>query len=240
MRLPRTFGPASSFANLKTEGKDSTGIPRVSPWRVGSALFLVLAALFATGWMVRRPMLVGVAALLVSEDSVEPSEVIVSSITSARSSALEAAALYRAHPAAVVVLTSWGHEEVLKKIRELGIDYPTDVELARLILVRSGVPSERIKLLPGTVDGTRSEIAAVSAFVLTEGARSVTLVTSRSHTARAKWLLSRELHGRARVMVRGSRFDEFDVSAWWGNRTQAREVAFEYLRWIFMFPVLIG
>jgi hypothetical protein len=56
-------------------------------------------------------------------------------------------------------------------------------------------------------------------------------VTERSHTRRTARLLRRELPGRGAVMVRASPRDDFHPETWWRDRSSARELALESLRW---------
>jgi len=95
--------------------------------------------------------------------------------------------------------------------------------------VKSGVPREKITILPGAVDGTNTEITALVRYANREKPESLLYVTSRSHTARAGWRLRREASG-TRMLVRAPRNDDFHVESWWRSRGATREVMTEYLR----------
>lgn len=205
-------------------------IMRSSP-RARRALQLCLALLVmaALAWSARRAILVGAASLLVNEDPLSQSDVMVVSNIIPRATALEAAVLYKQQISPRVLMTGWVHDPLVEKTRELGIPYLDAPAISRLILEHSGVPPSAITVLPDEVDGTNSELAAIAAYASRAHLASLLIITARSHTARSKRLLRRALPG-VRVSVRSSRFDAFRVDAWWRERDQGREIVTEYLR----------
>ena len=78
---------------------------------------------------------------------------------------------------------------------------------------------------------------AVAAFARQRRLRSLRLITARSHTARARWLLRRDLLPDVHSSVGSSRFDPFSSASWWQRREQSREVISEYLHWFNTFPL---
>ena len=58
--------------------------------------------------------------------------------------------------------------------------------------------------------------------------RSVVLVTTRSHSTRARKILARISAGRIAIISRPSRYDTFDPESWWRSRRDAKEVLAEY------------
>jgi len=63
-------------------------------------------------------------------------------------------------------------------------------------LVRDGVPTEAIEILPGPVVGsTHDEAVRVLDYVRTHPVRRITVVTTAYHTARARWTFRRVLRG---------------------------------------------
>ena len=154
------------------------------------------------------------------------------SVAAGRADALEAAELYRAGISRHLVLPRWHTEPLDLEVQRLGVPWllPTDVAVA--ILERSGVPREAIEVLDEPVDGLNAELAALGRHFTAHPAESRLLVTARSHTRRARWLLMRVLPAGTRIAVRASRQDPFDPAAWWHTRSGGREVAMEYLRWV--------
>lgn len=181
-------------------------------------------------WLVRRPLLRAVGGALVAEDAIAPVEVIAASHADGRASALEAAALFREGVGRRVVVAEWERDPLTEKLRERGVPYLAPHELTVAILEKSGVPRKAITVLPGQVDGTNPELTVLIRFLHRERPDGLLYVTSRSHTARAAERLRREAPG-ARILVRASRWDDFDPDRWWERRGSSREVWTEYLRW---------
>jgi len=190
---------------------------------------LVLAAPLAL-WIFRAPVLRALGGLLVAEDALAPVDVIAVSHANVRASALEAAALYREGLGRRIVVAEWKHDELERKLEELGVPLLASHELVVAILERSGVPREAITVLPGAVDGTNPEVAVYVRFANREKPGALLYVTSRSHTARAARRLRREAPA-TRILVHASRWDDFDVETWWHRRGSTREVMTECLRW---------
>jgi uncharacterized SAM-binding protein YcdF (DUF218 family) len=190
----------------------------------------VLGAVVLAAWLARRPLLVGAARVLVAEDPLAPVDVVVVSMTNGRASALEAAALHEAGTAPRVALLTWRTAALDAELVRRGVAPPDPTGLARQILERSGVPREAIAVVPGPVDGTNAEVAAIAAWARRERPASLLYVTARSHTARARRRL-RDLLPEVAVRVRSSRWDGFPVDGWWRRRGASREVMSEYLRW---------
>ena len=191
-------------------------------------LALVLVSLLVL-WLGRVPILRAVGGALVAEDALGPADVIAVSHANVRASALEAAALYHEGIARRIVVAEARRDDLKRRLDELGVVIPTSDELVVAILERSGVPSEAIMVLPGSVDGTNTEITVYVRFANREKPGTLLYVTSRSHTARAAWRLRREAPG-TRMLVRAPRTDDFDVDGWWHSRGSTREVMTEYLR----------
>lgn len=195
-----------------------------------------LVAVAAAGttllWSGSDVLLAAAGHLLVSEDAVEPVAVIATSMADPARDALEAARLYREGVAGEIVLCTYASGSVADDVRRLGVPLLRPTELARAILVRSGVPPSAIVVLPEPVDGTSTEIAAIAHYAEQRRPASLLLVIPRSHTARARYLLQRALPAETRALVRAPGGDAFAAGAWWQHRLQAREVLAEYLRWL--------
>ena len=64
-------------------------------------------------------------------------------------------------------------------------------ELARNKLLNSGVPPDRVEVLPGTVTNTYDEAVALRDYARAHQLRSLLVVTSAYHSRRALWTLNR-------------------------------------------------
>lgn len=184
-------------------------------------VLLVLLAAAGIGWYTRHAVLVSIAQHLV-----------VVSQANAKAAALEAVHLYHAHLSPQIALTTWSTHPIDDELHRLGLLCLHPTEVARAILERGGVASDAIVVLSDPVDGTGTEMQAVVAFVLERRPQSLRLITARSHTARARWLLRRGLPPDIRVSVGSARFDAFSPTSWWQRREQTRDVMVEYLRWM--------
>jgi uncharacterized SAM-binding protein YcdF (DUF218 family) len=81
---------------------------------------------------------------------------------------------------------------------------------------------------------TIDEAVMVRAMVREENIRSVILVTSPTHCRRA-WLTFRNVLGEdnVRIMMRPSRYSDFEPEGWWKERKSTREVIIEYQKLIY-------
>jgi len=213
--------------------KDAT-LPLVEGVRVRLRTVLLPAVgltLLVLTWANRHALFVTVGELLVAEDSLERVDVVVISKASTAADALEAGRLYADGYGAEIVMPGWQAQPLAAAIRGLGIPYLGEGDLAAEILRRSGVPDSAVRILPGTSDGTESDIAAVATFARERQPTRVLFLTAKSHTARARWLLRRALPTTTRALVRAPRTDRFCPDSWWQSRDDSREVVEEYLRW---------
>ena len=190
---------------------------------------VILVPLALVVWLAGRPMLVAVGAFLIEEDPLAAGETVAVS-GSMQDAAREAALLYQQNNHWRIIVTDWIPNPMLEQIR-LGIHYVGTAAMGKVVLERGSVPSSAITILPGPVDSTESEMAAIAAFADQHHLPDLLVITARSRTARTKWLLQHKLD-RTRVSVRSSRFDRFSVDGWWRDSDQRREVLAEYLRWL--------
>ncbi|MBX6315474.1 MAG: YdcF family protein [Isosphaeraceae bacterium] len=175
------------------------------------ALLLVVLGL----WAVQRPLLVGFAQLFRVEDPA-PSEAIVLLLGGPNHRPQRAAALFRAGLAPRILLAQ----------SERQPEQPFDeTELTCRNLRRHGVPSDAIVVLPKIVTSTRDEAQAVRAYVRTHPMRRITLITSRFHTARARWIFRRTLEDLGvEVRATGIEHPQFSETNWY--QTEAGLVAY--------------
>lgn len=197
----------------------------------------VVVLLAVVGWLLHRPLLVAVGSLLVTEDPPAPVDVVVVSNATVLASALEGVMLYREGRAPRLALLQWRTGPIYEVLRREGIDIPNPTAVTRSILEQGGVPPEAITLLPGTVDGTGTELAVILRWIRPGAPRSLLYITARTHTTRARLRLRREAPENVRIDVRAPRWDTFDPNTWWHSRGSARDVLAEYIRWINTFAL---
>ena len=136
---------------------------------------------------------------------------------------LEAADLYREGWASRIVLTYGLRERSLDELIRRGVTVPSDEDIARDLLVRSGIPATAILLPPRVHDNTAQEAQTFRELAVQNGWRRVIVVTSRYHLRRAGFAIRRELSGTGvEVTMRGSRYDVVNPDRWWMSRADLR------------------
>jgi uncharacterized SAM-binding protein YcdF (DUF218 family) len=141
---------------------------------------------------------------------------------------LEAVDLHRERWAPLIVLSPGYSEAAENRLREMGIRYPSEVELARDAMIQLKVPAEAIRALPHEVDNTAQEAASIRALFDREGWRTLIVVTSVYHSRRVQLAFGREFRDTGgKVIVRTTRYDDATPRRWWTTRNDIRYVASE-------------
>jgi hypothetical protein len=100
---------------------------------------------------------------LVYENSLEKSDAIVILAGARVERWLEGVDLYRGGWAPRIVISPGRMEDAELQIRSMGIRFPSDAELARDAVLQMKVPESAVEALPGSLDNTAQEAAAVRA-----------------------------------------------------------------------------
>jgi uncharacterized SAM-binding protein YcdF (DUF218 family) len=138
--------------------------------------------------------------------------------------AMEAAAIYRAGWAQEVWITQAVlHPEDIA-LAKLGIDRPSEDAYSRLVLLKLGVPAEKIRVLSERILNTAEEVQLISKELRARNGSCVILVTSKYHARRVKFLWRRLVGDQPRAIVRYARADPFDPGQWWHNSRDALAV----------------
>ena len=141
---------------------------------------------------------------------------------------LEGVDLYRAGWAPRLVLSNGRIEEAELRLREMGIRFPGEGELARDAMIQMRVPSDAITLLPGSLDNTAQEAEAIRRLMSSAGWRRVIVVTSKYHTRRTAFAFEREFRDTSlHIIVRASQHDRVWPERWWTARADFRFVTSE-------------
>ncbi len=175
----------------------------------GGALFL----LFATEWLFidERPEAADAILLL----SGEPSR------------ALQAAELFSRGLAPVVYVPRPAHSHSQKLLEEMGIPFPPQEQLYEEILVRKGVPKDRIRVHGSGFVSTVEEVVAARGLSLGPR-RTLLVVTSPYHVRRVK-MIFRSVLPQVRVIVVADPREPYP-RRWWTNQDVARNVVLETLK----------
>jgi uncharacterized SAM-binding protein YcdF (DUF218 family) len=190
----------------------------------------VLLAGFLLAGFAYVPIVQEIASFLIVEDSLAPAAAIISLGGEGKPPfrEIEAARLYRAGWAPLVVIVRGARHQDVQRFQDLGNDARQSWELSREALMREGVPPYAILLLKDNPQNTLEELQiAFRAFSSKD--EPVILVTSTFHTRRARLTWEYVTKGRSRAIVRAVVRDSFDPTRWWQQRGFAWSVAHEYL-----------
>lgn len=184
-----------------------------------ASVLLVLAA----AWCLPRA-----GRYLIVEDPVAKSDAIVVLAGSRVERWLEAVDLYKEGWAPRIILSAGREEEAEARLRKQGIRFPSDAELARDAMIQLHVPADAIAIMPQRLDNTAQEAETVRSTAAAQGWRQLIVVTSKYHTRRTSFAMSRALRGTGiHVLVRPTRYDPATPDRWWSSRADFRFVTSE-------------
>jgi uncharacterized SAM-binding protein YcdF (DUF218 family) len=110
-----------------------------------------------------------------------------------------------------------------------GVRYVTDDVYSRAVLDHLGVPAAAIALVPGRVDTTQAELAAIAREMRRRGLDRAAIVTSPSHTRRVRATWSLVAGQGLRAIVRPARESRHDLDHWWRRKSDAKTVTREWI-----------
>ena len=202
--------------------------------RAGWVLLLVLSGSVAT-FFLREPILRRIGAQLVREDSLQRADAIVVLAGATPLREIEAADLYRAGYAPVVLLTLENDEPSIEVLRERGITFESRNQQRVRIMRLLGVPESALTVLDATrAVSTKSEAELVRGWASEHHPTRLIVVTSSFHTRRASMVFRRVLRGLGvELLMRPASRDPFHVDTWWRDRDQLRNGIFEWQKLVF-------
>ncbi|TAK13070.1 MAG: YdcF family protein, partial [Acidobacteria bacterium] len=141
---------------------------------------------------------------------------------------LEGADLFREGYAARIVLSPASRDPGEQVLKARGTPIPRPVDFQRQIMIeRAHVPADAIEIVPGDVDNTAQEAAAIAPLVTANHWRSLIVITDRSSTRRAGYAMRRALGPDVRIIMRASRYDGYQPGSWWSTRATFRLTFYE-------------
>ena len=190
---------------------------------------VVLAGALSAGFF-HAPILREIASFLIVEDSLQPAAAILPLGGEGRPPfrEIEAARLYRAGWAPLVVIVRGARHQDVQQFQDPGNDARQPWDLSCEALMREGVPPSAILVLKDNAQNTLEELQAASR-ALRSKESPVIFVTSTFHTRRARLIWEYVTKGRSQAIVRAVGRDSFDPTRWWQQRGFAWSVAHEYL-----------
>ena len=121
-------------------------------------------------------------------------------------------------------------EPALAQLDAVGVPFPRQEDISRAILLKKGVPDDRIEVIGAGAVSTIEEARAVAALLPQRPmVRSLLIITSRFHVRRAQAIFDRIVVPASAITIRtvGSPYDGFIADQWWRDRDSAREVILE-------------
>jgi len=121
-------------------------------------------------------------------------------------------------------------EKYLMQLDSIGVPYPRQEEISRAVLLKKGVPDDRIEVIGDGMVSTIAEARFVTGLLEKQpDIHSLLLITSRFHVRRAQAIFDRVVVSAfpVHILAVGSPYDGFIADQWWRDRDSAREVLLE-------------
>ena len=173
-------------------------------------------------------LLKAIGRYLVTENPPQKADAIVVLSGDSIARTLEAVRLYQDGWAPRIILTHQALPKGYEALQRLGIKVPEERDIQLMILERMRVPRSAVLQVAERANSTLSEMVHLTRFLNHHRVHSVLLVTSKSHSTRARKILAGITRGRIVIISRPSRYDTFDSEGWWRSRGDAKEVLAEY------------
>jgi len=173
--------------------------------------FGVFLGLFLGVWFLRAPILRGIAHGWIVSDTLAPADAAVVLGGNLDLRPFGAANLYSNQwvKAVLVMNVAQGPSEQSGAIR-------SHTELNRDILLKLGVPADRIQLVGDGVTSTHDEALAVRDWARRTSARQIIIATDIFHTRRVRWLFEKVFADTGvRVTVQALTPTRYSAANWW-------------------------
>jgi uncharacterized SAM-binding protein YcdF (DUF218 family) len=176
-------------------------------------------------------LLRGMGHYLVTEDPLKHADaMVVLAGDGGVARTLEAVRLYQDGYAPRIVLTHQILPKGYEALARFGISAPEERDIQWMVLKGMRVPRAAVVQIQERANSTDEEMRILTRFIAQQGIRSIILVTSKSHSTRARKILNRMAGARIAIVSRPTRYDSFDPDSWWRSRPDARDVFQEYAK----------
>lgn len=135
--------------------------------------------------------------------------------------------------AAALVKTGYADEVMFAQFRPVGLTRQErpDHLVYQDIMLKRGVPQEKIRIMEHEATNTFSESKALIGYMDEHPNATVTVLTSSYHTRRARWVFRKNLGKHfSRLRFVSAPFDDFDAHDWWLHMRGFDYVMIEYLK----------
>lgn len=220
--LTMTQRPAISMSASKSSRYAHSGRNlRYLPW-----FLLFLAVLSVVGF--RHLLLYRVAEWFVVSHPLEKADVLYLLNGEHATRPFFASDLYRRGFASQV----WIAQTQKDPTEMLGL-YPNDTDVNKGVLIRCGVPEDRIVVVPypNGVSSTWEETLAIRRFIDRHPVESVLVVTSSLHTRRTYWTFRKLFHDTpVRIRMAEAPHWGFDLTNWWRTEEGVLTMVSEWVK----------
>ena len=141
---------------------------------------------------------------------------------------VEAADLFAAGYAPIVLLTRAAETPFIADLQARGLDVSTDLEKRLGYLDALGVPRDATTVLQRVVGSTQAEAELIAEWAESREMGRIIVVTFGFHTSRARFVFDRVLRDRpTEIVIRPSSLSEFAPDTWWHARSNRVRGLFE-------------
>ena len=144
--------------------------------------------------------------------------------------AMYAADLYHQGFVSKILISRPERGKSLEQLDSIGVPYPRQEEISRAVLLRKGIPDDRITIIGDGAISTIAEARLIAGFLEKQPEiHSVLLITSRFHVRRAEAIFRYILqpYSQVEVLAVGTPYDGFIADQWWQDRDSARQIFLE-------------
>jgi hypothetical protein len=195
--------------------------PRPSPWRWRRLLLALLVALL---FLLRRPLLTGLGAVLVSADLPGPVDYVL--ILDADRAYERGARMYQAGEARCMLLVRIRPGRLEKSHVLL-----SSVTIARRELSGRGVPHSAVSVLPGEVRGDWEVARRLGEWLRQRPGARVAVLCDRFDSRRKRYVFDAVLGGDApRVSLHAAPHRRFDETNWWQRKEGSLHLFAAFIR----------
>ena len=196
-------------------------------WRLCRLLLVVL--ILGLGLYFGSPyLLTAVGRYLIADQPLAKAELILVLSGEPYLRIPEAARLYHEGFAPAILLPHGLKERGTDDLLRVGIRVPDGQEISMKLLEDLRVPRKAILTIQEQSDSTQTEMLTVARFLKTHPSQSMIIVTSKAHTTRASKIFLAGLGPGIRLIMHPVGNDPFDPARWWQDRTDLKQVLFEY------------
>jgi hypothetical protein len=175
----------------------------------------------------RQGLLRTAGQALVSADAPRKADVIVLAQDAEGAAILDAVDLVKDGFATRVALFSAPAHAAEQEFARRGVTLMTGTAFSEQLLHTLGVAN--VELIPAAVSGSKDEASLLPAWCAARGYHVIIFISAADHSRRLHRALARATAGRGlEVVIRPSRYSDFDPNAWWlsrgGTRTEIVEM----------------